>query len=71
LASCPPSSPSNVNDDGSLTFYIQAAQPDLFTESIAYADWRPSPPDGDFVLLLRTYWPGQDAVDADLEGAAS
>jgi hypothetical protein len=50
------------NGDGSLTFYIQAAQPDPATEPTQYCNWLPAPT-GDFVLLLRMYWPGDTLFD--------
>ena len=30
-----------------------------------YANWLPSPPRGDFVLVLRMYWPEQTLFDGD------
>ncbi|MFC9788481.1 DUF1254 domain-containing protein [Rhodococcus sp. NPDC127528] len=48
--------------DGSLTFYIQAAQPDPTTEATKYCNWLPAP-EGTFVLLLRMYWPTQKLFD--------
>jgi hypothetical protein len=50
------------NTDGSLTFYIQADQPDPTTEPTQYCNWLPAPAGG-FVLLLRMYWPDQTLFD--------
>ncbi|WP_181763004.1 DUF1254 domain-containing protein [Rhodococcus spelaei] len=48
--------------DGSLTFYIQAAQPDPSTQPGQFCNWLPAPP-GNFALLLRMYWPEQSLLD--------
>jgi hypothetical protein len=50
------------NPDGSLTFYIQEAQPDPNTEPTKYCNWLPAPP-GQFILLLRMYMPDQAVID--------
>ncbi len=42
----------NVNPDGSVDLFIQAANPGPAKE----ANWLPAPP-GKFVLMLRMYWP--------------
>jgi hypothetical protein len=49
------------NDDGSLTLFVQHDAP-ADTSSIAYCNWLPAPADG-FLLLMRTYWPGQSLFD--------
>jgi hypothetical protein len=56
--------PMSDPNDGSLTFYIQTEQPDPVTQPLQYANWLPAPP-GDFVLLLRMYWPDQSLFDGD------
>lgn len=47
-------------DDGSLTLYVQAGEPDG-----SHANWLPAPAGEPFSLYLRTYWP----TDAILTGA--
>jgi hypothetical protein len=42
----------NINDDGSVDLYIQNESPGTLKE----ANWLPAPK-GDFVLMLRLYWP--------------
>lgn len=51
------------NSDGSLDFYIQHNAPSQDQNSIEYCNWLPTPT-GDFLLLLRMYWPS----DALFEG---
>ncbi len=46
------------NPDGSLTLYVQKASPGAEKES----NWLPAP-DGPFYLVLRLYWPKQEALD--------
>jgi hypothetical protein len=56
--------------DGGLTIYIQADAPGA-PGSQAYCNWLPSPklsagqqsPQGDFLLVLRMYWPGPSVLD--------
>lgn len=43
-----------VNADGSTDLYIQKNSPGKDKES----NWLPAPP-GDFILMLRTYWPSE------------
>ncbi|HET6469131.1 MAG TPA: DUF1254 domain-containing protein [Geminicoccaceae bacterium] len=50
------------NDDGSLDLYIQAARPADDT-SIEFCNWLPAP-EGEFLLLLRMYWPGPELFQA-------
>ena len=58
------------NADGTLTLYIQADPPGA-PGSQAYCNWLPSPqlgagqqpPQGNFLLLLRMYWPGPSLFD--------
>lgn len=45
------------NADGSLTLYFQNASPDNDKE----ANWLPAPK-GDFILMLRMYWPSDKGV---------
>lgn len=47
-----------TNDDGSLTLYIQKASPGKDQE----ANWLPAP-DGPIYLVMRLYWPKQEALD--------
>lgn len=47
-------------EDGSLTLFIQHDEPDT-TEG--RANWLPAP-DGSFYLVLRMYWPKEDALDS-------
>jgi hypothetical protein len=44
------------NDDGSLTLYFQNESPGKEKE----ANWLPAPK-GDFILMLRMYWPKTDS----------
>ena len=46
------------NNDGSLDVFLQHEAPSLDRES----NWLPAP-DGDFMVAIRTYWPGQAIVD--------
>lgn len=46
----------NVDDDGSITLYIQNENPGKDKE----ANWLPAP-EGEFVLMLRLYWPKEDS----------
>lgn len=45
-----------LNDDGSLDILVQATAPGP-KGSQAYCNWLPAPA-GEFILLLRIYWPG-------------
>jgi hypothetical protein len=44
-----------LNNDGSLEISIQAEAPGS-KDSQAYCNWLPAPT-GEFLLLLRMYWP--------------
>ena len=44
------------NDDGSLTLYVSATQPD----GVPRSNWLPAP-NGDFSLYIRAYW-GKDGI---------
>src|SRR5262249_16940695 len=46
------------NDDGSLTFYVQADPPEEGKQS----NWLPAPK-ADFSLFVRCYWPGTAIID--------
>jgi hypothetical protein len=46
------------NADGSLTIYIQKASPGKDKES----NWLPSP-DGPFYVVMRLYWPKEEALN--------
>jgi hypothetical protein len=48
-----------LNDDGSLTLYVQNDSPGDDKES----NWLPAPRDADFSLYIRTYWPKQEVLD--------
>jgi hypothetical protein len=48
-----------LNDDGSLTLYIQRDSPGKDRE----ANWLPSPREGGFSMNLRLYWPKPEALD--------
>jgi hypothetical protein len=47
-----------ANPDGSVTLYVQKDSPGKEKE----ANWLPAP-EGDFVLMLRLYWPDESALD--------
>lgn len=47
-----------INPDGSVDIYIQRVSPGEGKE----ANWLPSP-DGDFILMLRMYWPENSVID--------
>jgi hypothetical protein len=51
------------NRDGSLTLYIQPKTPGLIREP----NWLPAPP-GDFILILRLYWPLEPPAASILNG---
>ena len=46
------------NPDGSIDLYIQKDSPGADKES----NWLPAA-DGEFILMLRLYWPKTEAVD--------
>ncbi|MBB2980998.1 DUF1254 domain-containing protein [Paraburkholderia tropica] len=48
-----------LNEDGSLTIYIQSAPP----EGDKRANWLPAPAGQDFALYVRAYWPEPAALD--------
>jgi hypothetical protein len=45
--------------DGGLTLYIQGTSPGKDKES----NWLPSPASGSFMLVVRTYFPGEGVVE--------
>lgn len=47
-----------INPDGSIDIYIQRVSPGEDKE----ANWLPSP-DGDFILMLRMYWPEDSVIN--------
>ncbi len=49
----------NRAKDGSFTIYLQSKSPGGERES----NWLPTPADGKFYLVLRTYGPKQDLLD--------
>jgi hypothetical protein len=46
------------NPDGSMDLYIQKESPGAAKQS----NWLPAP-DGEFILMLRLYWPKDEAVN--------
>jgi hypothetical protein len=48
-----------LNDDGSLTLYVQSDSPGAGEES----NWLPAPKNADFSLYIRTYWPKKEVLD--------
>jgi hypothetical protein len=46
-----------MNDDGSLTIYVQRDAPGKDSES--NSNWLPAP-DGPIYMVLRMYWPNPD-----------
>jgi hypothetical protein len=53
------------NEDGSLTIYLQKDSPGKVKES----NWLPAP-DGPIYLVMRLYWPKQEALKGDWKPAA-
>ncbi len=51
--------PLNYNPDGSLDIYIQAESPGKEKE----ANWLPAPAQGEFNIVIRNYWPKQQALN--------
>jgi hypothetical protein len=51
--------PLNYGSDGSLDIYIQASSPGKDKE----ANWLPAPASGEFNIVIRNYWPKQEALD--------
>jgi hypothetical protein len=49
--------PLKLNDDGSLTLYVQHKSPGKQRES----NWLPAP-EGNFNLFMRLYWPKPEAL---------
>ena len=49
----------NHGPDGSLDIYIQASSPGKDKE----ANWLPAPASGEFNVVIRNYWPKQEALD--------
>lgn len=49
----------NYGPDGSLDIYIQASSPGKDKEP----NWLPTPASGDFNIVIRNYWPKQEALD--------
>lgn len=48
-----------LDDDGSLTLYIQRESPGIDKET----NWLPAPQEGEFSMNLRLYWPKSEAID--------
>jgi len=48
-----------LNPDKSLTLYVQTSAP----SEEHRANWLPAPPDGDFSLYLRAYWPKSPVLE--------
>ncbi len=53
--------PLQFNEDGSLTFYIQAENPGGELES----NWLPAPPSETFNLTARLYWPHEEVLSGE------
>jgi hypothetical protein len=51
--------PLDYGAGGSLDIYIQAASPGKDKE----ANWLPTPASGEFNIVIRNYWPKQEALD--------
>lgn len=51
--------PLNYGSDGSLDSYIQKDSPGKNKE----ANWLPAPPTGEFNIIIRNYWPKEEALD--------
>lgn len=51
--------PLNYGADGSLDIYIQSASPGKDKE----ANWLPTPAAGEFNIVIRNYWPKNEALD--------
>ncbi len=51
--------PLKYNADGSLDIYIQAASPGKDKE----ANWLPAPASGEFNIVIRNYWPKEEALN--------
>jgi hypothetical protein len=51
--------PLNYGSDGSLDIYIQATSPGKDKE----ANWLSTPASGEFNIVIRNYWPKQEALD--------
>jgi len=52
--------PLSYNADGSLDVYIQKDSPGADKE----ANWLPAPQTGDFNVVIRNYWPKEEALSA-------
>jgi hypothetical protein len=55
--------PLTVNQDGTVTLYMQSTSPGAGKE----ANWLPSPPSGRWYILLRSYAPAREAVEASFD----
>jgi hypothetical protein len=51
--------PLSYGPDGSLDIYIRATSPGKDKE----ANWLPTPASGEFNIVIRNYWPKQEALD--------
>jgi len=51
------------DQDGGLTIYLQAESPGTNKE----ANWLPSPPDGEWFVILRMYLPRPEVIKAEWE----
>ncbi len=49
----------NYGPDGSLDIYIQKESPGKDKE----ANWLPAPPTGEFNVIIRNYWPKEEALN--------
>jgi hypothetical protein len=55
--------PLEFNPDGSLDIYIQTKSPGPGKE----ANWLPAPPEGEFNIVIRNYWPKEAALNGAYE----
>ena len=51
--------PLKFNADGSLDIYIHAGYPSPEKEP----NWLPAPPSGEFNVIIRNYWPKDEALN--------
>jgi hypothetical protein len=58
--------PLKFNADGSLDIYIQATSPGPDKE----ANWLPTPATGEFNIVIRNYWPKEEALNGTYKNPA-
>ena len=52
-----------MNKDGTVTLYIQSTNPGKDNE----ANWLPSPKSGRIAMLVRSYAPGREMIEASFD----